>query len=289
MIRDTTGINEMMDASTPKGDTLVGVQQNAIAAGNNAIYDITNASMILYKKVCEDIVKCIQILPMESVLYRSYENAIGKENMSVLSSFSDLPMYNFGVQVVKEMEDQDRVYLEQNIQMSIQQKELDIEDAIAIRNMKDVNQAERLLVVRRKKRMAKQQEMAMQNSQMQAQSAQQAAQSASQAKMQEMQMEAQLEAQQLQLKSQLEAQLEQVRHQFRKEIELIKAQATLGFKTDEQEFKEKLEVLKEDRKDERVKKQSSEQSKLISQRQGTRGELPESSDSVDNIVNSLLG
>lgn len=289
MIRDTTGINEMMDASTPKGDTLVGVQQNAIAAGNNAIYDITNASMILYKKVCEDIVKCIQILPMESVLYKSYENAIGKENMSVLSSFSDLPMYNFGVQVVKEMEDQDRVYLEQNIQMSIQQKELDIEDAIAIRNMKDVNQAERLLVVRRKKRMAKQQEMAMQNSQMQAQSAQQAAQAASQAKMQEMQMEAQIEAQQLQLKSQLEAQLEQVRHQFRKEIELIKAQATLGFKTDEQEFKEKLEVLKEDRKDERVKKQSSEQSKLISQRQGTRGELPESSDSVDNIVNSLLG
>lgn len=289
MIRDTTGINEMMDASTPKGDTLVGVQQNAIAAGNNAIYDITNASMILYKKVCEDIVKCIQILPVESVLYRIYENAIGKENMSVLSSFKELPMYNFGVQVVKEMEDQDRAYLEQNIQMSLQQKELDIEDAIAIRNMKDVNQAERLLVVRRKKRMAKQQEMAMQNSQMQAQQAQQAAQAASQAKMQEMQMEAQLEAQQLQLKSQLEAQLEQVKHQFRKEIELIKAQATLGFRTEDQEFKEKLEVLKEDRKDDRVKKQASEQSKLLSQRQGKRGELPEAGDSVDNIVNSLLG
>lgn len=288
MIRDTTGINEMMDASTPKGDTLVGVQQQAIAAGNNAIYDITNASMILYKKVCEDIVKCIQILPVESVLYRIYENAIGKENMSVLSSFNELPMYNFGVQVVKEMEDQDRAYLEQNIQMSLQQKELDIEDAIAIRNMKDVNQAERLLVVRRKKRMAKQQEIAMQNSQMQAQQAQQAAQVASQAKMQEMQMEAQLEAQQLQLKNQLEAQLEQVKHQFRKEIELIKAQATLGFRTEDQEFKEKLEVLKEDRKDERVKKQSSEQSKLLSQRQGKRGELPEAGDSVDNIVNSLL-
>jgi len=289
MIRDTTGINEMMDASTPKGDTLVGVQQNAIAAGNNAIYDITNASMILYKKVCEDIVKCIQILPAESVLYKIYENAVGKENMAVLSSFKDKTANNFGVQVVKEMEDQDRAYLEQNIQMSLQQKELDIEDAIAIRNMKDVNQAERLLVVRRKKRMAKQQEMAMQNSQMQAQQAQQAAQAASQAKMQEMQMEAQLEAQQLQLKNQLEAQLEQVKHQFRKEIELIKAQATLGFRTEEQEFKEKLEVLKEDRKDDRVKKQSAEQSKLLSQRQGKRGELPESGDSVDNIVNSLLG
>jgi len=242
--------------------------------------------MILYKKVCEDIVKCLQIIPEESVLHEIYSNAIGKENMAVLSSFNDLPMYNFGVQVVKEMEDKDKVYLEQNVQMAIQQKEIDLEDAIAIRNMKDVNQAERLLVVRRKKRMAQQQQMAAQNSQMQAQSAHQAA---SQAKMQEMQMEAQLEAQQMQLKTQLEGQLEEVKHQFRKEIEIIKAQATLGFKTEDQEFKEKLEVLKEDRKDDRVKKQSSEQSKLLSQRQGNRGELPEAGDSVDNIVNSLLG
>jgi|TARA_R110002167_G_scaffold62994_3_gene177664 hypothetical protein len=289
MIRDATGVNEMMDASTPKGDTLVGVQQNAIAAGNNAIYDITNASMILFKKVCEDVVKCLQILPSESVLYQVYENAVGKENMSVLSSFNDLPMYNFGVQVVKEMEDQDRAYLEQNIQISLQQKELDIEDAIAIRSMKDVNQAERLLVIRRKKRMAAQQQMAQQNSQQQAQIQQASAQATSQAKMQELQMEAQLESQKMQLQAQLEAQLEEVKHQFRKEIEIIKAQATLGFKEDDKNFKEKLDVLKEDRKDDRVKKQAVEQSKLMSQRNGQRGELPESADSVDDIVNSLLG
>jgi len=289
MIRDATGVNEMMDASTPKGDTLVGVQQNAIAAGNNAIYDITNASMILFKKVCEDIVKCLQILPTESVLYKVYENAIGSENMSVLSSFNNLPMYNFGVQVVKEMEDQDRAYLEQNIQMSLQQQQLDIEDAIVIRGMKDVNQAERLLVVRRKKRMAAQQQQAMQNSQQQAQIQQASLQQASQAKMQELQMAAQLDSQKLQLESQLEAQLEQVKHQFRKEIEIIKAKATLGFKEDDKNFKEKLDVLKEDRKDDRVKKQAVEQSKLLSQRQEKRGELPETSENVDDIVNSLLG
>jgi hypothetical protein len=289
MIRDTTGINEMMDASTPKGDTLVGVQQQAIAAGNNAIYDITNASMVLFKYVCEDIVKCIQILPSESVLYRVYENAIGKENMSVLSSFSNLPMYNFGVQVVKEMEDKDKAYLEQNIQISLQQKEIDIEDAIAIRNIKDVNQAERLLVIRRKKRIASQQQIAAQNSQFQAQQAQAAAQAASQGRMQEMQMEAQIDAQKMQLKTQLESQLEQMRHQFRKEIEIIKAQATLGFKTDDQEFKEKIEVLKENRKDERIDKQAEKQSKLISQRQGKRGEITEGSDIPVNITNTLLG
>ena len=281
LIRDTTGINEAMDASSPKGDALVGVRQQAISAGNNAIYDITNSAMVLFKKVCEDIVKCIQIIPEDSVLMKVYQNAIGETNMKVLSSFSDLPMYNFGVQVHKEMEDEEKQYLEQNIQVALAQKEIDLEDAISIRDLKDINQAERLLIVRRKKRMKQQQDIAMQNSQMQSQQAQQAAMSASQARQQEMQMESQLKAQEMQMKNQLEAQLEGVKHEFRKEIEIIRAQATLGFKTDDQEFKEKIEVLKEDRKDDRVDKQASKQSKLISQRKGNRGELEEASSGFD--------
>lgn len=286
MIRDATGINEVMDASSPKSDALVGVRQQALAAANNAIYDITNSSMVLYKKVCSDVVKCLQIIHPDSVLYKIYENAIGKENMKVLSSFANLSMYNFGVRVVKEMEEAERQYLEQNIQIALSQKEIDLEDAIAVRQLKDINQAERLLVVRRKKRIAMNQQIAMQNSQQQAQIQQASAQATSQARQQEMQMEAQLKAQEMQLKTQLEAQLESVKHEFRKEIEMIKAQATLGFKEDDKNFKEKLEVLKEDRKDDRVKKQATEQSKLISQRQGERGELPEQS---GDITSQILG
>ena len=79
--------------------------------------------------------------------------------------------------------------------------------------------------------------------------------------------------------------LAQMQHEFDKEIEMIKAQATLGFKEDDKEFKEKLEVLKEERKDERLDQQTSDQSKLISQRQGKRGELPESS---NKLINALL-
>ena len=290
LIRDTTGVNEAMDASTPKGDALVGVQQQAIAAGNNAIYDITNASMILFKKVCEDVVKCLQIIPSESILMNIYQNAIGKTNMEVLSSFSDLPMFNFGVTVQKEMEDQEKAFLEQNIQMSLQQQELDLEDAMAIRNLKDINQAERLLVVRRKKRIKRAQEQAAQNSQIQSQQAQQAAQSASQSRQQELQMEAELDAQKMQLKAQLEVQVAQAKHELQKEVEMIRAQAALGFRTEDQEFKEKIEVLKEDRKDDRVKKQSTEQSKLISQRQGKRGELKQDADdqSIDEMVDDIL-
>ena len=88
-----------------------------------------------------------------------------------------------------------------------------------------------------------------------------------------MQAEAQIEAQKMQLKAQLDGQLAAMRHQFNKEIETIRAKATLGFKETDEEFKEKLEVLKEDRKDDRVKKQAVEQSKLISQRKGQRTEL----------------
>ena len=56
LIRDTTGINEQMDGTTPKADALVGVQQIDIHQGNNAIHDITNA-LSLYKRVCQDVVK----------------------------------------------------------------------------------------------------------------------------------------------------------------------------------------------------------------------------------------
>ena len=259
LIRDTTGINEAMDASSPKGDALVGVNEQAIAAGNNAIYDITNASMVLYKKVCEDVVKCLQIIPPDSTLMGVYENAIGKENMKVLSSFSDLPMYNFGVQVHKDMESADKQYLEQSLQVALGQKEIDLEDAMMVRSMKDVNQAERLLMVKRNKRQKEQQAAAQQNSEMQSKAAQEAAQASSQAKQQEMQMQAQFDAQKIQAKAQAEIQVATALHELHKEIEIIKAQATLGFKEDDQNFKEKLDVFKEGKKDERQQVQADQQ------------------------------
>ena len=84
----------------------------------------------------------------------------------------------------------------------------------------------------------------------------------------------------MQLQAQIDTQIEQMKHEFRKEIEMIKAQAVLGVRSGDQQFKEKLEVLKEDRKDTRVKKQAVEQSKLISQRKGVRGEIQESNVSM---------
>ncbi len=248
MIRDATGVNEVMDASTPKGDALVGVQQQAIAAGNNALYDITNASLVLYKKVCSDIVKCLQIIPEDSILYSVYEKAIGKHSM---------------------------------------EKEIDLEDAMAVRQLKDIDQAQKLLIVRRKRRIKMLQQQQQQNIQAQSQANAQAAQAASQAKQQEMQMEAQLEAQKIQLKGQVDVQVAQAMHQMSMQLEQLKAQIAGGTRSGEQMFREKLETMKDDRKDQRVKKQAVEQSKLISQRKGERAPLADVESDNQDIQNFL--
>jgi len=273
MIRDATGINEVMDGSSPKGDALVGVREQMMQAGNNAIYDITHASQVLFKKVCDDIVKCLQVIPKESILYKIYVNAIGETNMAVLSSFDNLGMYNFGVMVMTEMNDTERAYLEQNIQVALAQKEIDLEDAIAIRQLKDVEQAERLLVVRRKKRIKQQQEMMAQQAQLQAQSNAQAAQVAAQAEMQKDQMKAQIELQKIQMEAQIKAQLMELEYQYKMQIEQMRGQFGVAEQQIESGVKQELEVAKEDRKDARINKQAVAQSKLISQRKGERPPL----------------
>ena len=285
MIRDATGINEVVDASTPKGDALVGVRQQAIEASNNATYDITHASMMLYKKVVEYIVKCVQIMPPQSVIYRVYENAIGKSNMDVLASFKDLPMYNFGVRVVPEMSDMDKAYLEANIQQSLAQGEIDLEDAMAIRRLKDVDQAEQLLVVRRKKRIKQKQDIAAQNSQMQAQMNQQTAQASAQAEAQTEQVKSSLELEKLKLEATIK--LDLLEREYALKIELAKAEAAARMEVNQEDrnFRMDVESKREQAKDERVKKQAVEQSKLISQRKGERGELTaEETDLMSQIL-----
>jgi hypothetical protein len=275
MIRDATGINEVMDGTSPKGDALVGVRQQQITAGNNAIYDITNAAMVLYKKVCEDTVRCLQIIPPKSILYKAYTNAIGETNMAVITSFNNLSMYNFGVMVVTEMNELDKQYLEQNIQIALAQKEIDLEDAIAVRQIKDVEQAERLLIVRRKKRMKQQQEMAAQNMQMQSQANAQSSQVSGQIEMQKKQLEAQIDAQRIQLETQAKAQLMELEYSFKIQIEQMKGDYGVVEQQIESGVKQQEQMASEDRKDARIDKQTIAQSKLIAQRQGDRPPLEE--------------
>lgn len=283
MIRDATGINEVVDASTPKADALVGVREQAIAASNNATYDITHASQVLYKKVCDDIVRCLQVIPPKSVIYKVYTNAIGDTNMAILTSFDNLSMYNFGVVVMGEMDERAKIYLEQNINMALSQKEIDLEDAIAIRQLRDPEQAERLLVVRRKKRMKQRMEEAQQQAQFQAEANAQAAQIAAQSTMQAEQLKAQLEAQKIELETQAKAQLMDLQYAYEMQLQELKNQGAVQAQSVRSQTQEMNDFMKENRKDERIDKQAKAQSKLIAQR---KGESPSfDSVSIEELTN----
>jgi hypothetical protein len=209
--------------------------------------------------------------------------------MAVLTSFAKLPMYNFGVRVVTDMNEIDRMYLEQNIQASIAAGELDIEDAMAIRQLRDIDQAERLLVVRRKKRIKQRQEMAQQNSQFQAQANAQVAQVTSQAKMQEEQMKAQLESQKIQLEAQAKAQLLQVEYNLKMQLAKVQGDYGIAEQQIESGVRQNAEQESEDRKDQRIKEQAVAQSKLIAQRKGERPELKkEDLQAEEDIVDIIL-
>ena len=123
--------------------------------------------------------------------------------------------------------------------------------------------------------MRSQMQQAQQNSQMQAQANQQTAQASSQGKMQEIQMQSQARIAEIQADAQAKAQLLQLEYQLKAQIESAKNQLEAGIRQQDMDFKKQTEREKENSKDARVKKQAVEQSKMISQRQGKRGELEE--------------
>jgi len=191
-------------------------------------------------------------------------------------------MYNFGVMVVTEMNDQDKQYLEQNIQIALGQKEIDLEDAIAIRQLKDVDQAERLLVVRRKKRIKQAQQQAQQQAELTAQINAQQSQTSAQMEMQKKQLDAQIEAQKIQLESQAKAQLIQLEYQFKIQIEKMRGEFGVVEQQIESGNRMATEQEAENRKDQRINKQALAQSKLIAQRKGERPPLDQ--DIVTNLT-----
>ena len=54
-IRDVTGLNEARDASTPSGESLVGVQKLAILNSNTATRHILDAGVYITKQLAEGI------------------------------------------------------------------------------------------------------------------------------------------------------------------------------------------------------------------------------------------
>ena len=268
LIRDTTGLNEARDGSTPDPNALVGVQKLAAANSNTATRHILNAGLFLTAEVAEQLSLRISDIIEYSPTKEAFIHAIGVHNVATLEELSSLHLYDFGIFIELMPDEEEKAKLENNIQVALQQQTIDLEDAIDLREIKNVKLANQLLKIRRKKKMQRDQQLQQQNMQMQSQTNQQAAQAAAQAEIQKNQANAQTESQLEQIKAQLEQQKMAQEVQYKKELMQLEFQMNLQLKNLEVEGMKSREKIKEDRKDERTRIQATQQSELIAQRKG---------------------
>ena len=270
MIRDVTGLNEARDGSTPDSKALVGVQKMAAANSNTATRHILNAGLFLTAEVAE----CLSLRISDIIEYSPTKDAfiqqIGVHNVATLEEISELHLYDFGIFIELMPDEEEKMMLENNIQVSLQQQGINLEDAIDVRQINNVKLANQVLKLRRKKKAEQDQMIQQQNIQAQAQANMEAQQAAAQMEVQKQQALAQSDAQLEQLKAQLEAQKMQQEVQAKQQLMALEFQYNMQLKGMEVETAKGKEKEKEDRKDERTRIQASQQSELIEQRKGNQ-------------------
>ena len=270
MIRDVTGLNEARDGSTPDKNALVGVQKLAAANSNTATRHILQSGLYLTAETAEKLSLRISDIIEYSPTKDAFIQAIGVHNVATLEEMSDLHLYDFGIFIELSPDEEEKAILENNIQVALAQQGIELEDAIDIREIKNLKLANQMLKLRRQRKIERDQLMQQQNIQAQAQANAQSQQVAAQAEIQKNQANAQVQAQLEQVKAQLESAKMQQEVQYKKELMQLEYQMNMNLKGMEVQGLKNREKEKEDRKDERTRIQASQQSELIEQRKNNQ-------------------
>jgi hypothetical protein len=284
MIRDTTGLNEARDGSMPDKNALVGVQKLAAANSNTATRHILQSGLYLTAEMAECLSLRISDIVEYSPTKDAFIQAIGAYNVAVLEELKELHLYDFGIFIELQPDEEEKAMLENNIQMALQQQNIELEDAIDLREVKNIKLANQLLKIRRKKKQDRDQQMQERNMQLQSQTNQQAAQAAAQAEMQKEQMKAQIETQLESQKSELRMREQAAEAELKKQLMEQEFQYNMQLKNLESKTKADNEKMKEDRKDNRTKIQATQQSEMISQRNNDEG--PKNFESASDSISS---
>ena len=266
MIRDVTGLNEARDGSTPDKNALVGIQKMAAANSNTATRHILQSGLYLTAELAEAISLRISDIIEYSPTRDAFIQKIGGHNVATLAEMAELHLYDFGIFLELAPDDEQKQMLENNIQVALSKNGIELEDAIDVREIKNIKLANQVLKIRRKKKAQQDQLMQQQNIQAQAQANAQAQQVAAQAEMQKNQAMAQTTIQVDQSKMQMEMQKMEQEAALKKELMNHEFQLNMQIKQMETEILKEREKQKEDRKDERTKIQATQQSELIDQR-----------------------
>ena len=282
MIRDVTGLNEARDGSMPDKNALVGVQKLAAANSNTATRHILQAGLFLTAEVAECLSLRISDILEYSPTADAFIQAIGAHNVATLEEMKELHLYDFGIFINLQPDEEEKAMLENNIQMALQQKNIELEDAIDLREVKNIKLANQLLKIRRKRKQDKDRQIQLENIQAQTQSNTQAAQAAAQIEMQKDQALTSSKIELENMKAQLDSQkmIQEVQH--KKELMQLEFQMNMQLKGAEVEGMKEREKEKEDRKDERTKIQATQQSEMIEQRNS--GKPPKNFESSSNDI-----
>jgi hypothetical protein len=270
MIRDVTGLNEARDASTPSEHSLVGIQKLAAANSNTATRHILNSGLFLTAEVCEGISLRISDILEYSNTRTAFIQKIGNHNVATLDELTNLHLYDFGIFIELAPDDEEKQMLENNIQVALSKGLVDLEDAIDVRNIKNIKLANELLKVRRKKKQEKDQQLQERNIKAQADANAEAQKVAAQAEVEKQQALVQSSLQLEEGKSGFE--IQKLMKEAEVKRELMNHEFLINMRLKEMELKvlKTKETEKEDRKDERTKIQASQQSELIDQRSNNK-------------------
>ena len=150
MIRAVTGLNEARDGTMPSADALVGIQKLAALSSNTATRHILDGSLYIYRTLAEALTYRVADILEYSDFKDDFINKIGKYNVNILGEISDLYIYDFGIFIELSPDEEQKAMLEQNIQMALSKQDINLEDAIDIREIKNLKLANQLLKVKRK-------------------------------------------------------------------------------------------------------------------------------------------
>lgn len=266
MIRSVTGLNEARDGSMPDPNSLVGVQKLAALNSNTATRHILESGLFIYRTLAEAITYRVADILQYADFKDDFANQIGKYNVSILNDIKDLYIYDFGIFIEVSPDEEQKAQLEANIQMALSKGDINLEDAIDIREIKNLKLANQLLKLKRTQKQDREQQMEMQKQAM-----------ISQQQLKSQELAGQTAMQKLQTELQMKQQLKQT--EISMEIEKLKVEAQLKQMLMEQEFnysmqlsgvkedkKNQIEKEKENAKKERISLQNTQQSKLINQR-----------------------
>jgi hypothetical protein len=280
MIRDTTGLNEAVDGSMPDKNALVGLQKMAAANSNTATRHVLKSLMYITIKTAENISLRVNDALQFPLTKEALLNSINTFNVSTLDEMEKVAMHDFGIFLELEPDEEQKQQLEQNIQVSLQQGGIDLEDAIDIRQINNLKLANQLLKLKRTQKQKRDQEIQQANIAAQGQANAQASEAAAMA-----------EVQKQQALSETKMQLEKAKSDF--EIQRMEQEALIKKQLMAEEFGYQMQLAQiqakattqkeqeiEDRKDKRVRIQGTQQSELIDQRQNDL--LPKNFESSGN-------